>query len=269
MPGYSSNTTPSPIGGPGHDDDAPRSESPSSHGQQGGAGISQSPPPLQPPPNYPGYYPLYPYPQPGPGYPPPFPSSDPSMPSPPSYQVLPPIVVPPPPRRSSLKPLWITLGVVVSLVVVLCISCSVIFWLSIAHIASQIVQPSQVSPALEPVLAAQKFCAYEINQDYAGAYQQLSTALQSEVSEQQFESDNQTRDTTLGPVVGCSAARQNPAAGDEGVPQSPAILTVYIWLFGVATASDAPPNSQSGNITMAEESADWKVDAVDSTLQLT
>jgi hypothetical protein len=157
---------------------------------------------------------------------------------------------------------------VVSLVVVLCISCSVIFLLSIAHIASQTEQPSQVAPALDPVLAAQKFCAYEINQDYEGAYQQLSATLQSEVSEQQFESDSQTRDTTLGPVVGCSAARQNPADGYDGAPQSPTILTVYIWLGG-ATTSDAPPNSQSGSITMVEAGTGWKVDAVDSTLQLT
>jgi hypothetical protein len=126
----------------------------------------------------------------------------------------------------------------------------------------------QVASALEPVLAAQNFCAYETNQDYQGAYRQLSANLQAEVSEQQFESDNQTRDTTLGPIVGCSAAHQYPATGDEGAPQSPTTLTLAIWLGG-STASPAPPHSRTGTITMVQESAGWKVDAVDSTLQLT
>jgi hypothetical protein len=264
MPGHSSGNNPLPGGGPGHHN-PPHSVSPSSSpGQQGVPSIPSSSPS---PPNYPGYYPLYPYPQPGPGYPylPPAPES--GLPMPP-YQVLPPIIVPPPQQRSSLKPLWITLGVAFALVVVFCTSCSVLFSLGLAHIASQTAQPIQVASALEPVLAAQNFCAHETNQDYVGAYRQLSANLQAAISEQQFESDNQTRDTTLGPLVGCSAARQYPARGDEGAPQSPATLTLNIWLGG-STTSAAPPHSRTGTITMVQESAGWKVDAVDSTLQLT
>jgi len=187
---------------------------------------------------------------------------------PPPYQVLPPIFMPPPPQQSSLKPLWIALIVVITLVVVLCISCSVIFSLSIAHIASEPPQAIQVAPALEPVLAAQEFCDYEMNQDYRSAYQQLSTNLQAKISEQQFESDNQTRDTTLGPVMGCSAAREYPATGDSGIPESPTILTLDIWLGG-STTLDAPPDGRSGSITMVQDISGWKVEAVDSALKLT
>jgi hypothetical protein len=265
MPGHNSSANPSPTGGPGHNDTPPHSvSSSSSPGQQSGPGIPNSPPPL---PTYPGHYPLYPYPQPGPGYPylPPVPVSGPSVPPP--FQVLPPIIVPPPQQRSSLKPLWITLAVVLALLIVICITCTVIFSLSIAHIASQTAQSTQVAPALEPVLAAQNFCDYEMNQDYSSAYQQLSTRLQSEVSRQQFESDNQTRDTTLGQLVGCSAARLSPATGDQGTPQSPSTLSLDIWLGGLTTSA-APPHSRSGTITMVEEGLGWKVDVVDSALQL-
>jgi hypothetical protein len=153
-------------------------------------------------------------------------------------------------------------------VVVFCIGCSVIFSLSIAHIASQTAQSAQVTPALEPVLAAQNFCDYEVNQDYSNAYQQLSARLQSEISQQLFESDNQTRDSTLGPLVGCSAARLSPVTGDQGLAQSPSTLSLDIWLGGL-TASDAPPHSRGGTITMVEEGLGWKVDVVDSSLQLT
>jgi hypothetical protein len=265
MPGHSSGANPSPTVGPGHHNPPHSAPSPSSPGQRGVPGIPPTPPP--PPPTYPGYYPLYPYPQPGPGYPylPQVPESGPSVPP---FQVLPPIIVPPPRQRSSLKPLWITLGVALTLLVVTCISCTVIFSLSLAHIASQMAQSVQVAPALEPVLAAQNFCDYEMNQDYSSAYQQLSARLQSEVSEQQFESDNQTRDTTVGPVVGCSAARLSPATGDQGIPQSSSTLSLNIWLGGLTT-SNAPPHSRSGSITMVQESTGWKVDAVASTLQLT
>jgi hypothetical protein len=106
-----------------------------------------------------------------------------------------------------------------------------------------------------------------MNQDYGSAYQQLSARLQSEVSKQQFESDNQTRDTTLGPVVGCSAARLSPTTGDQGIPQSPSTLSLDIWL-GALTPSNAPPHSRSGSITMVQEGLGWKVDVVDSALQL-
>jgi hypothetical protein len=266
MPGHSSSPNPSPsshTGVSGHNiPGAPASSSPPPY--QGAPGSPHYPlPPYAPYPPYP------PYPQPGSGYPylPPLPGSDPSVP--PTFHVLPPIVIPPPPRqRSSLKPLWITLGIATTLLVVLCITCSVIFSLSLARFASQTTGSTQVSAELEPVLAAQNFCAYETNKDYASAYQQLSINLQTEVSLQQFESDNQARDASLGSVVGCSAARQLPASSAEGTASSPSILMVYIWLTG-STTSGAPPPSRSGSMTMVLESSSWKVDAVDRTLQLT
>jgi len=123
-----------------------------------------------------------------------------------------------------------------------------------------------VSTALDPVIAGANFCAYETNKDYASAYRQLSTNLQSQVSEQRFISDNQARDTTLGPVVGCSLASQ-PSSSLDQVPASPIILTLNIWLG--STAGNTAPVNRSGDLTMVEEGTDWKVDAIDSTLQLT
>jgi len=168
--------------------------------------------------------------------------------------------------RQSHKALWITLSVVGSLLIVLCVSCSVLLAVSLSRITTQI---TSLPPGVDPVVAASNFCSYEINQDYASAYGLLSPNLQGQISQQQFISDNQTRDASQGQVIGCSAASQQSTAPDA-TPSSPTTLTLNIWLAPTATNSSGPPTNLSGNITMAQQSdGSWKLDAIDSALPLT
>ncbi len=250
-----------------------------------GAGVppnqipSDSPPPLPeispspapnypPPPPYPPYRGYYPPPPPSPypqaGYPYPSPRV------PPPFYMLPQGYAPvyAPRQSSSLKPLWITLGVAASLILVLCAGCSLLFSLSLANLSSLPTGPTQTSTAQDPVLAAEAFCSYEIDKDYSSAYQQLSGNLQSQVSEQKFESDNEARDATVGSVVGCSAAQEPSATANQGATSSTITLTLNIWLAS-PTNSLAPPLGASGTMTMVEESTGWSIDAIGSTLQLT
>jgi hypothetical protein len=123
-----------------------------------------------------------------------------------------------------------------------------------------------VAGGLDPVLAAANFCAYETNRDYQNAYAQLSTNLQNQLPAQQFISDNQTRDTTAGPVIGCSTALPENSADQAGT-SSRVTLTVYVWL-GSKIGND-PPVGKSGTMTMVQEASEWKVDAIDGALLLT
>jgi hypothetical protein len=120
-----------------------------------------------------------------------------------------------------------------------------------------------VPATLEPVVAAANFCSHEINADYHGAYAQLSAHLQSQVTEQQFVSDNQARDATEGPLVGCSAA---PSTDSTPSTSPNTILELNIWSGPVT--GNAPPVNQSGTVTLVQEGSEWKVDAIDSSLQL-
>ncbi|MGO8948538.1 MAG: hypothetical protein ACLQUY_12935 [Ktedonobacterales bacterium] len=241
------------------------SQTPSSSPQLPQPSIPSSPNPLHPVPYppYTGHNPPYPpaaYPYPPAAYP--YPPPNAAMPP---YRPLP---VYSPPRRGSLKPLWITLGVALSLVVVFCTGCSLLLSLSLAQLSSPTTAAPPASSALDPVIGAQVFCAYEIDQDYSNAYQQLSANLQSQLSEQHFESDNQARDASSGPVIGCSAAPKSSNPEDEGPAASPTTLSLYVWL-GAAATSHAPPLGLSGNITMVQEGSSWKVDALDRAVRLT
>jgi hypothetical protein len=178
----------------------------------------------------------------------------------------PPLYVPPPPRRSSLAPLWITLGVVFAVVLVVCASCSVLIALNVRGINTEISSVPPVPLGLHPVLAAANFCAYETNKDYEHAYAQLSNTMRSQLSEQQFISDNQARDATAGPVVGCSAALLKHSEDQTGA-SSTVTLMVHVWLG--SEAGNGPPTGESGTMTMVQDSSGWKVDSIDGALQLT
>jgi hypothetical protein len=174
--------------------------------------------------------------------------------------------MPPPPRRNSLAPLWITLGVVFAVLVLVCATCSILIALSVRDINTEITSAPSVPAQLDPVLVAANFCAYETNKDYKHAYAQLSNNLQNQLTVQQFISDNQVRDSSLGPVIGCSAALPENAEGQAGV-SSTVTLTIHVW-YGSETRN-GPPAGKSGTMTMVEEASDWKVDSIDGALQLT
>ena len=100
------------------------------------------------------------------------------------------------------------------------------------------------------------------------AYGLLSSTLQGQVSQQQFTSDNQTRDTQQGVVVGCAASQQIVVTDPYATPTSPDTLTLNIWV-GPVSGNGAPVN-HSGTVTMIQNSAgSWQLDALDSTLPLT
>jgi hypothetical protein len=237
-----------------------------------GGGSGQSPstspmPPSAPPYGFPGNpgqgsnvpappYPFYPYP--APPYPPyPYP---PNVAMPPT---LPPYYFPPPAPRRSHRALWISLGAALVGVVLICGACSYLTVASFQTFTSENISGDQVPAALQPVVEAANFCSFEINTNYHEAYTQLSAHLQSQVAEPQFVSDNQARAVAEGPLVGCSAA---PSPGSPPSSSSSMVLELSIWSGPIT--GNAPPDNQSGTMTMVQEGSTWRVDALDSSLQL-
>ena len=173
--------------------------------------------------------------------------------------------VSPAPRRS-LKALWISLAVALVCVVLICGACSLLTLGAFQTFTSGIISGDQVPATLRPVVEAANFCSYEINRDYHDAYAQLSARLLSQVTEQQFVSDNQAREAAEGPLVGCSAAPSLGSTPSSSPSSSGMTLELNTWAGPIT--GNAPPVNQSGTMTMVQEGGEWKVDAIDSSLQL-
>jgi hypothetical protein len=181
------------------------------------------------------------------GYPP--------YPYPPAQYAYPyPYAVPQPPRESN-RALWITLSIVGGVLLVVCVSCSVLFAISIGRAANN------VNQFLGPTIAADTFCMDMQEQQYAVAYGQLSRTLQSQMTQSQFVSAANARDQASGPVTGCTPDTSSPRGGANGAP---ALVHVTVTR-GSGSGADF---TSSGDLTLVQEDGTWKVDAIDSSLGL-
>jgi hypothetical protein len=242
-----------------------------------GGGSSQSPSTSPIPPSAPSYgfpgnpgeggnvpappYPFYPYPAPPPYPPYPYPPYPPNVAMPPVLP--PPYYFLPPAQRRSHRALWISLGAALVGVVLICGVCSYLTVASFQTFTSGNISGDQVPATLQPVVEAANFCSYEINSAFHEAYAQLSAHLQTQITETQFVSDNQGRDAVKGSLIGCSAAL---SPGSPPSSSSSMVLELNIWSGSIT--GNAPPVNQSGTMTVVQEGSGWKVDAIDSSLQL-
>jgi hypothetical protein len=181
-------------------------------------------PPAQPP--YPGYptYPQYP-----------------------GYAPYGPPQVAPAPAKSSNRTLWIILGSVGGVLLLLCLICTVGGIFLVRGLAG--------SPLLGVSTTVGFFCAAEEQQRYDSAYSQLSSNLQSSISQDQFTQESQNQDTASGTVKQCEVAQ-------DGNPPQLGSTTSSIDISLTRNGGTA----QTGTVTLVDESGSWKIDSFDTTL---
>lgn len=217
----------------------------------------QNPPPYSPYPPYPPYSP----------YPPTYPGATPEQPygpppygqppygqpygTPPMYPPYPPY---PPPQRNSHKTLWIILGVVGGVLLLSCVACAGIVFYAGQQVAN--------SPILGSSIAISEFCTDEEQQDYVAAYNQFSTQLQGQITQDQFLSRSQQLDGTNGPVSQCT-----PSPSTDAQPSS-ASATFDVTVERSASTG-AQPTTATGTITLVKSGGAWRIDSIDSALSLT
>jgi hypothetical protein len=198
---------------------------------------------------YPPYAPYPPYPQ--PGYPPP-------GYWPPGYQV------PgyPPPRKDNTRTVYGIIAAVLVVGIVLCVGCGLALS-SYGNLVSHSLSGSLAS------LTVDELCLDEETQDYSSAYTLLSSNLQQQLSESQFTTDGQQHDSTLGQISTCT--QQGPAVSSTSTGVT-ATLAITRTLTPTPDASGNAPAPQASNYTgqvsLVEESGQWKVDQVDSALSM-
>ncbi len=161
----------------------------------------------------------------------------------------------PQPARASNRALWITLSVAGAALLVVCVSCSVLFAVSIGRAANSFTQ------LLGPTLAADTFCVDVQEQRYSAAYDQLSRNLQSQMTRDQFASAASARDQASGPVTDCTPDTDSQP-GDTSEPPTLVHVTVTRGSVGGGTFT------YRGDLTLVQEDGAWKIDAIDSSLGL-
>jgi hypothetical protein len=195
----------------------------------------------------------YPYPQPAP------------QPYPP-YQPYPGQYAPPPmPPKRSNRTLWIVLGSVGGALLLLCVACSVL----------AVALGGQIGKQLGPVFGASttlvNFCTAMQEQDYATAYAQFSTDLQSRVTEDEFTSNATKLDADQGRVTNCSTSSSASSSGDSTGPtisDDKVTLNVGITRSGGATNGETT-NTTSGSFTFTKAGSNFKIDEIESIFELT
>lgn len=215
----------------------------------------QNPPPYSPYPPYPPYPPTYPGAAPEQPYgPPPYGAPPYGQPygAPPMYPPYPPS---PPPQSNSHKTLWIILGVVGGVLLLSCVACVGIVYFAGRQFAN--------SPILGSTIAVSEFCTDEEQQDYVSAYNQFSTQLQGQISQDQFVSRGQQLDSTNGPVSHCT-----PSVSTTGAAPSSSSATFDVTVER-STSTGTQPTTATGTITLVNSDGSWKIDAIDSALGLT
>lgn len=224
-PAYSPNPAGMPAGAPG----APGAQQP---------GAAQG----QPSPNPPYGYSPYPYPS--AAYAPPAP-----YPYPYPYAA-------PQPARGSNRALWITLSAVGAVLLVVCVSCSVLFAVSLGRAANSL------DRITGPTFAAITFCTDVQEQDYAAGYTQFSHNLRSQMTQDAFESAARARDQASGPVTACTPDSNSQPTDTSGPPTQ-----VHVTVTRGSDGGSA--FTYRGDLTFVQEGGAWKIDAIDSSLGLT
>ena len=218
-----------------------------------GEGIPTPEPPPDPryPPytQYPPYLPYPPYPQ--PGYPPP-------GYWPPGYQMR----GYPPPKKDNTRMVYGIIAAVLAVGIVLSIGCGLVS-ASYYSLLNQSVSGSLAS------VTVNEFCMDEEMQDYSSAYALLSSNLQQQYNSSQFTTDGQQHDSTLGVMTTCN--QQGPAVTSTSTELT-ATLTITRSLTPTPDASGNAPAPQAsdytGQVSLVEEAGQWRVDQVDSALNM-
>jgi hypothetical protein len=196
----------------------------------------------------------------------PYPYSQPTPQPYPPYQPYPGQYAPPPmPPKRSNRTLWIVLGSVGGALLLICVSCSI---LAVA-LGGQI--GKQLGPAFGASVTLVDFCTAMQQQDYATAYAQFSTDLQSRVTEDEFTSNATKLDADQGRVTNCSTSSSVSSSGDSNAPtisDDRVTLNVGITRSGGATNGETN-NTTSGSFTFTKEGSDFKIDAIESIFELT
>lgn len=146
--------------------------------------------------------------------------------------------------RKSHRGIWITLG---SILGVLAVACGLLGYFVVLPILQQ---DAEISAA---AVAASNFCSDLKSQNYAAAYDMLSTRYQSTVTKQQFLQESALRDQIDGPVKSCPIPNSGPnvSAGDNTVT-----------LFASLTRT----NVTQGSISVVRQGGNWKLDKVADAL---
>ena len=194
-----------------------------------------------------------PFPHPPYGYPPyPYPSA--AYPPPAQYAYPYPYAAPQPVRQSN-RALWITLSIVGGVLLVVCVSCSVLFAISISRTASN------VNKLLGPTLAVTTFCVDVQDQEYSVAYDQLSRSLQSQMTRDAFVAAALAHDQSSGRVTDCTPDTNSPPAD----PNRPPVMVSIT----ITRGSGSSAFTSNGELTLIQEGGAWKIDVIDSSLGLT
>lgn len=133
-----------------------------------------------------------------------------------------------PPARQSRRTLWIILGIVGGVLVVGIIACVAL----VAAFAST------------PTKTLQSYCDAFKSGDYQSAYNQLSSSLQSQVTESQFANVEDTSIRPLGGVSSCNVSNVNQSG-------SSATGTIT-YTFGDGKSGPVP-------YTLVDENNTWKI----------
>jgi len=114
-----------------------------------------------------------------------------------------------------------------------------------------------------------EFCTGEETQQYSNTYALLSSNLQQQYPESQFTLDSEQHDSMLGQISTCM--QQGPVVSSSSTEVT-VNLTVTRMLIPTPDASGNAPAPQtsnySGQISLVNEAGQWKVDQVDSSLNM-
>jgi hypothetical protein len=108
------------------------------------------------------------------------------------------------------------------------------------------------------------FCTAEMHQDYHDAYQQFSSLLQQQVSDDTFTQDSQQLDQQNGLITTCSRSNNSVDTGSADT----ATLHVDITRTITDDTGTSTLNASHGTITFVQEGSDWHIEHIDTSLGL-
>jgi hypothetical protein len=187
---------------------------------------------------------------------------------------------PPPARRSNTG--WI-IGVSIAVVVLLiCGGCATFAYFSVSR------GVQALSTTVGVISTYSGFCVDETTQDYPAAYVYFSTNLQQQVSSTAFSQRAAALDTRDGTVTSCLIQSSAPQiTGSTAIVQLEVMRTPAATPQPLTTPSPSPtPNSSAtptvttvptpvtsatftGALHLVREGSLWKIDSIDSSLDLT
>ena len=110
------------------------------------------------------------------------------------------------------------------------------------------------------------FCGAEQTQQYGAAYQQFSSQLQQQITEDQFTQHAQQLDQQNGAITSCG---QHSGSNATVNGNSVTIVVDITRTYGGDTGANAGKHQAfQGNITLIQEGNDWHINQIDTSLGL-